>query len=114
MAKKDKVACQYCGKEYHKSGVANHEKSCSENPENQVEEIEEVEEIIETEEVVAEEPKEEEAPKEEKEELVKIKLADKIECYIGNKYYRYKKGDEDEVPVNVKDVLKRAGLLEAI
>ena len=39
MAKKDfdKVKCQYCGKEFSKAGIANHEKACSENPENKVE-----------------------------------------------------------------------------
>lgn len=31
---KDKVACQYCGKEYSPRGIANHEVACPENPKN--------------------------------------------------------------------------------
>ena len=31
---KDKVACQYCGKEYTAQGVSSHERACSENPVN--------------------------------------------------------------------------------
>lgn len=125
VAKKDqeKVTCQYCGEEYSKAGIANHEKACSENPANQVEETVEPEVTVEAVETVetVEEPKTE-APEEQEqlEEVVKkpnmcdIKLADKVDCYIGDRYYRFKKGEEAQVPVQVKDILKRAGLLEAI
>lgn len=119
MAKKDfdKVECQYCGKEYSKAGITNHEKACSENPENVVEETivepevitepvleveEEIEEVVE-EEVVVKQP-----------EMCNIRLADKVDCYIGDRYYRFKKGEEAQVPVEVKNILRRAGLLEAI
>lgn len=121
MAKKDndKVTCQYCEKEFSKSGITNHEKACPQNPENIVEEVKEVEVVEEVLEKVAEEaPEVKEAPEErfqeeKSPELVEIRLAEKIECYIGNRYYRYKKGETDRVPVEVKDILKRAGLLEA-
>lgn len=110
MAKKDfdKVECQYCGKEFSKAGIANHEKACSENPENKVEEtvVEPeviLESVLEEKEVVVKEP-----------EMCDIKLKEKIDCYIGDRYYRFKKGEEARVPVNVKEILKRAGLLEAI
>lgn len=111
MSKKelDKVRCQYCGKEYTKSGITNHEKACPENPVNKVEEAEIVDVDLEVE-VTA--PVEKKQVKNEK--LIKVKLADKIECYIGDRYYRFKKGEEVEVPEAVKNVLKRAGLLEAI
>lgn len=116
MAKKDKdkIECQYCGNEYSKAGITNHEKACSANPDNKVEEVVlEPEIIIEPEVIneVVEEVKKEEInqPK-----MYDIKLADKVECYIGDRYYRFKKGEEAEVTLNVKDILKKAGLLEAI
>lgn len=31
---KEKVACQYCGKEYSPKGIPNHEASCAKNPKN--------------------------------------------------------------------------------
>lgn len=100
MAKvEEKVECQYCGKEFSKSGVANHEKACTENPENVVKE-----EKVEAEVVVDVAP----------EKMVKIKMKDSLECYIGNKYYRLKKGEEAEVPEEVKNRLKEAGMLEAL
>jgi hypothetical protein len=41
MAKdKDRVKCQYCDKEYSPKGVASHERACSENPDNVIEEKE--------------------------------------------------------------------------
>jgi len=109
VAKKDfdKVECQYCGKEFSKAGIANHEKACSENPENVVEETI-VEPVLEIKEVVNEVPAVKET------EMCDIKLKDKVDCYIGDRYYRFKKGEEARVPVNVKEILKRAGLLEAI
>jgi len=85
----EKVACQYCGKEYSKAGIANHEKSCAENPANKKEDVKEI-------------------------ELFDIKMKDSIECYIGDQYYRLKAGETYKVPANVKEILKRAGLLEAI
>lgn len=114
MAKKDfdKVECQFCGKDFSKAGITNHEKACSENPENIVEET-----IVEPEVIV--EPVLE-VKEEIKEVVVKqpavcnIKLAEKVDCYIGDRYYRFKKGEEAQVPVEVKNILRRAGLLEAI
>lgn len=85
----EKVACQYCGKEYSKAGIANHEKSCAENPKNKKEDVKEI-------------------------ELFDIKMKDSIECYIGDQYYRLKAGETYKVPANVKEILKRAGLLDAI
>lgn len=117
MVKKDfdKVECQYCGKEFSKAGIANHEKACSENPENKVKEtVVEPEVIVEP---VLEEEKEEvtkEEPVVKEPEMCHIKLKEKIDCYIGDRYYRFKKGEEALVPVEVKEILKRAGLLEAI
>ena len=117
MAKKDfdKVECQYCGKEYSKAGITNHEKACSENPEKKVEEtVVDPEVIVEP---VLEEEKEEvvkKVPVVKEPEMCDIKLKDKVDCYIGDRYYRFKKGEEARVPVNVKEILKRAGLLEAI
>lgn len=35
----EKVECQYCGKEFSKRGVANHERYCDENPENKEQEV---------------------------------------------------------------------------
>lgn len=109
---KDKVECQYCGKEYSKAGITNHEKACSENPENIVEEtVVEPEVIVEP---VLEEVEEEKEVEVKQPEMCKIRLADKVDCYIGDRYYRFKKGEEAQVPVNVKNILKKAGLLEAI
>lgn len=111
MARKgqDKVTCQYCGDEFSKAGITNHEKACSENPENQVEEVAEVEVAVEPE--VVEEPVEEKVSEV---KTVTIKTADKVDCYIGDRYYRFKKGEVVEVPVDVKNILRRAGMLEAI
>ncbi len=115
MAKKDfdKVECQYCGKEFSKAGIANHEKACSKNPENIVEEtIVEPEVILEP--VLEEKEEVKEVPVAKEPEMCNIKLKEKIDCYIGDRYYRFKKGEEARVPVNVKEIHKRAGLLEAI
>lgn len=55
---KDKVKCQFCEKEYSPQGVASHERACSENPENAVDEVAEVaEEAVEEAVEKAEEPK---------------------------------------------------------
>ena len=111
MAKKDfdKVECQYCGKEYSKAGITNHEKACSENPENIVEET-----IVEPEVTVEPVLEVKEERKVVETEMCNIKLKEKVDCYIGDRYYRFKKGEEAQVSTNVKDILKRAGLLEAI
>ena len=111
MAKKDfdKVACQYCGKEFSKAGIANHEKACSENPENKVKET-----VVEPEVIVEPVLEVKEERKVVEPEMCDIKLKEKVDCYIGDRYYRFKKGEEARVPVNVKEILKRAGLLEAI
>lgn len=99
----EKVVCQFCGKEYSKAGILNHEKACQMNPENLANE-ELVEEVVEATEVV----------EEVKEELIKVRLAETIECYIGDAYYRFKANETYEVPENVKNVLKNADLLQAI
>ena len=115
MAKKDfdKVECQYCGKEFSKAGIANHEKACSENPENVVEDtIVEPEVLVEP--VLEEKEEVKEVPVVKEPVMCDIKLKDKVDCYIGDRYYRFKKGEEARVPENVKEILKRAGLLEAI
>ncbi len=111
MAKKDfdKVDCQYCGKEFSKAGIANHEKACSENPENKVEET-----VVEPEVTLEPELEVKEERKVVEPEMCDIKLKEKVDCYIGDRYYRFKKGEEAQVPVEVKNILKRAGLLEAI
>lgn len=98
MTEKEKVVCQYCGKEYSKSGIANHEKACPENPANKADEVE----VIEAE------------PTVKKEKLVEVKVNRKISCYIGDRYYRFEKGEKTKVPIHVKDILLKAGLLEAI
>lgn len=38
---KEKVPCQFCGKEYSAKGVANHEKACDKNPANMDDVVEE-------------------------------------------------------------------------
>ena len=103
----EKVVCQFCGKEYSKAGILNHEKACQMNLENLANE-ELVEEVVEATEVV------EEAIEEVKEELIKVRLAETIECYIGDAYYRFKANETYEVSENVKNVLKNADLLQAI
>lgn len=75
----EKVACQYCGKEYSKAGIANHEKSCAENPENKKEDVKEI-------------------------ELFDIKMKDSIECYIGDQYYRLKAGK----PTKYQQMLRKS------
>lgn len=124
MAEKDnKVTCQFCEKEYSKSGIANHEKACPQNPENAEEEVVEVpvEVVAEAVQVIAEVTEAVVEPVAEIVEAVEeepkgesIKLAEKIDCYIGDRYYRFNKGEEAVVPAYVKDVLKRAGMLEAL
>ena len=101
----EKVACQFCGKEYSKAGVQNHEKACLMNPENFAKEEEVNEEV----EVVVEAPVEEVKPA-----MCKVKLKESIECYIGDTYYRLKANEVYEVPENVKNVLNTADLLQAI
>lgn len=96
----EKVVCQFCGKEYSKAGIQNHEKACSMNPENFAKEEEIVEEV--------------ETKKEVEPTLCKVKLSESIECYIGDAYYRLKANEVYEVPENAKNVLKNAGLLQAL
>lgn len=99
-----KGTCQYCGKELSKAGVANHEKACSENPANKV-----------TEKVVEATPTLEPQKQEKQiEELVTIKIKTDLNCYIGDRYYRFIAGEVREVPQTVKERLMGAGLLEAI
>lgn len=110
----EKVVCQYCGKELSKAGIANHEKACPKNPKNIINEEE-------TDAVVTETAVTEEAPAVQvitepitKEKLVEVKIKDSIECYIGDRYYRLKKGEVVEVSEEVKDRLKSADLLDAL
>lgn len=108
MAKVDeKVTCQYCGKEFSKAGIANHEKSCPKNPANIKEEVEAVVEV----EVQA---VEETAKVAVEEKLIDIKMRESIDSYIGDKYYRLKAGEVYSVTENVKAILQRAGLLDAV
>lgn len=95
-----KGTCQYCGKEMSKAGIANHEKACSENPANKV--VETKKEVA----TVKEKP--------ETEKLVTIKVKSELNCYIGDRYYRFNAGQVYEVPQSVKERLMGAGLLEAI
>lgn len=99
----DKPICQYCGKHFSKAGIHNHMKSCTLNPANVVVEDAPVIDI--------DAPKVKATPKE---QLVKIKLRQKFECYIGDRYWRFAHGEVVEVPVNVKNTLLRAGLLEMV
>jgi hypothetical protein len=106
----DKVICKYCGKEFSKAGIANHEKACAMNPDNMEAETQEVKEQ-ETENTT-------EAPVAEVAEVsantVDVCLKENLECYIGDRYYRFKKGEVQSVPVAVKDIIKNSGLLEAL
>lgn len=45
---------------------------------------------------------------------VKIKVKQKVESYIGDRFYRFEAGQEYNVPKNVKDILKNAGYLETL
>lgn len=45
---------------------------------------------------------------------VRIKLARDVNSFIGDKWYRLKKGEDATVPANVKEILKQAGCLEAL
>lgn len=106
--------CQYCGKEISKAGIMNHEKACSENPANKPQEEAQAEVV--TEETV--EVREQEAVEQPKEavheDLVTIKVKTAINCYIGDRYFRFSAGEVTQVPQSVKERLMGAGLLEAI
>lgn len=105
----EKVECQYCGKEYSKAGIQNHEKACPMNTEAFAKE--------EVKEELAEEAKVEEVVEEVKEQPIKmcqVKLAESIECYIGDAYYRFKANEIYEVSETVKNVLKNADILQAL
>lgn len=118
----DMKTCQYCGKDVVPQGLKNHEKNCIENPDNKkVEEIAEpmIEEVtpeveveLPTLPVVADlkvEVAEVEVPK-----LVEVVTNQELRSYIGDRYYTFYKGVPQEVTQNVKDILKRAGMLGAI
>ena len=99
--------CKYCGKKVSLSGLKNHEKACAKKQEEEVK-IEPEAQVDTTETVeVAINPKP-------KKDLVKVKLSEAINCYIGGVRYTLAKGEEAEVPSNVKEVLKTAGYLQAI
>lgn len=48
------------------------------------------------------------------EQNVKVKPAQDINCYIGDQFYRLKKGVIVSVPRNVKEILQKAGMLDVI
>lgn len=98
----EKLVCQFCGKEFSKAGIANHEKSCKLNPANATP----IEAVAE-----GQAPVINVAPKA---KLVTVKLNRKFECYIGDRYWRFAHGEVAEVPEHVKETLLRAGLLEMI
>lgn len=114
--------CSICGKEIAISGLKNHEKACAKkNEEAKLSE----EEVLEVAEEATNEPEEvidgslidevEVITKPQpKQELVKIKLANDINCFIGGIRHTYHKGQVVEVPKNVKDILMTAGYLQAI
>jgi hypothetical protein len=105
----EKVACQYCGKEISKAGIANHEKACPENPKNKVIDDTTVEtpetlEVAPVVQIVTEPVK----------KLVEVRMKESIECYIGDRYYRLAKGKVELVTPEVKERLKNADLLDAL
>jgi len=53
-------------------------------------------------------------PKERKQPNVRIKPNRDINTYIGDRWYRLKKGVEANVPAHVKEILSRAGCLEVL
>jgi hypothetical protein len=120
----EKIACQYCGKEIAKVGIKNHEKSCPENPankvpaegENQSEENLNVSDATGAPEEGAETSPELKIVAEDEviEKEVEVQMKESIECYIGNKYWRLKAKERYTVPASVKEILKNAGLLEAL
>ena len=133
MATDKTGTCSICGKEIAISGLKNHERACAKKNEeantneeelkvmeetNTVEPLEEVKEAE-----AVEEPTVEEVPEEEVEvvtkpqpkiELVEIKLAEHVNCFIGGTRYTLQKGEVVSVPKNVKEILKTAGYLQAI
>lgn len=104
-----KGTCQFCGKEISKAGLINHQKACSENPANKPAEVEETKVANKV-----EETKEVATVEQVKPELVTVKLRESINCYIGDRYYRFNAGHTYEVTHTVKERLMGAGLLEAI
>lgn len=83
------------------------------SPEINVQGTEEVleEEILDVE---AEDKNEPEAIQVVSEPLAKVKLKQDFSAYIGNQWYRFKGGVVTSVPANVKEILQRAGMLDAI
>jgi len=113
MAIEAKIACQYCGKEFSKAGIANHEKACPENPQNKVNiEVRDPDLSTETD----KEPLETTVTivEGEPDKLVEVKLKDNLQSFIGDRYYRFEANKIYKVSDNVKEVLQRAGMLEAI
>src|SRR3712207_2793336 len=112
MAIEAKIACQYCGKEFSKAGIANHEKACPENPQNKVNiEVRDPDLSTETD----KEPLETTVTivEGEPDKLVEVKLKDNFQSFIGDRYYRFEANKIYKVSDNVKEVLQRAGMLEA-
>lgn len=113
---KEKLDCQFCGKEFTKAGLPRHEEACKLNPLNQeeLEEVEEIEEIEELEEVVEDLDKINEDLKDVAKKTITVKAKKSISCYIGAGYVHLVKGQNLEVDVDIKDILKRADLIEVM
>lgn len=45
---------------------------------------------------------------------VRVKMSRDVSTFIGNQWYRFKKGETATVPANVKEILRNAGCLEAL
>lgn len=139
MAKKEKVKCQYCGKEYSPRGIKTHENACSENPENKEEfnivndeeEIDAQEEDVQNEEeedfdLVSEETKKE-IEKDEEDDVeidssannsqpsqVTVKLRQDFRCNIGGMWYDFVKDKRYTVSPDVKRILSEKDLLKPL
>jgi ribosomal protein S26 len=116
----DIVKCQFCGKSMPKTGIKNHERACSMNPDN-MKDAEEVKVVADNEEADNEEINDTEDIKKQEVNvvvdaptLVKIRAKYDINCFIGDTWYRIPKGAEREVPQNVKDILNRAEMLSTL
>jgi hypothetical protein len=132
VAKKEKVECQYCGKEYSPRGIKTHENACSENPENKEEFIivndEEEEEKSEEKkdfDLVSKETKE--AVEEEEDDVeidssannsqpsrVTVKLRQDFRCNIGGMWYDFKEDKRYTVSPDVKRILSEKDLLKPL
>ena len=116
----DMINCKYCNKKVTPQGLKNHEKNCVKNPANLVSESDsDSVEIVETE--IPELQEKVEVPTEEvvtpvivDDGLVEIVTNQDLRPFIGDRYYTFVKGVPQKVSPNVKDILKRAGMLGAL